>query len=247
VAEVYGAVVTAGVHRASSIKVAEAAKVIENIQRDLNIALMNEVALICDRLGIRTRDVLDAAGTKWNFLKFTPGLVGGHCIGVDPYYLTAKAQEVGYHPEVILAGRRINDAMGGFVARKLLQMLGTTSRGPHDLRIAILGLTFKENVADIRNSRVPDIVSELAAFGVDCSIVDPHADAGMAREHYGLALTPWDEVGELDALVLAVPHSGFVTDMAGILARIRNGGVFLDLKSSVGHETVRPDLKYWSL
>jgi UDP-N-acetyl-D-glucosamine/UDP-N-acetyl-D-galactosamine dehydrogenase len=246
-AEAYGSFVEAGIHRAPSIKVAEAAKVLENTQRDLNIALMNEVALICDRLGIRTKDVLDAAGTKWNFLKFTPGLVGGHCIGVDPYYLTAKAQEVGYHPEVILAGRRINDAMGGFVARKLLQMLGMTSRSPHDLRIAILGLTFKENVADIRNSRVPDIVAELASFGVGCSIVDPHADADMARDHYGLTLTPWEEIGELDALVLAVPHEGFVSNAARILDRLRNGGVLLDLKSAIRHETLRPDLRYWSL
>src|SRR5580765_1135972 len=180
VARVYGSVVTAGVHKAPSIKVAEAAKVIENTQRDLNIALMNELALIFDRMGIQTRDVLAAAGTKWNFLKFSPGLVGGHCIGVDPYYLTTKAEELGYQPQVILAGRRINNDMGPFVAQKTIKMLIHADRQVKGARVGVLGLTFKENVADIRNSKVPDIVKELRQFGIEPRVHDPMADGDEA-------------------------------------------------------------------
>src|SRR4051794_5801488 len=183
---IYGPVVKAGLHRAPSIRVAEAAKAIENTQRDLNIALMNELALICDRLGIRTRDVLRAAATKWNFLPFTPGLVGGHCIGVDPYYLTAKAESLGYHPEVILAGRRINDGMGGFVAQKLVKLLIAADVPVRRARVGVLGLTFKENVPDLRNSRVPDILAELTSFGVTALVHDPLAPDEAARAEYGL-------------------------------------------------------------
>ena len=207
VAAVYASVVTAGVHRASSIKVAEAAKVIENTQRDLNIALMNELALIFDRIGIRTRDVLEAAGTKWNFLRFMPGLVGGHCIGVDPYYLTTKAEELGYQPEVILAGRRINNNVGAFVAQKTLKLLAAAKVPLHEARVGILGLTFKENVPDLRNSKVPDIAAELALFGVTALVHDPLGDPEEAHEEYGVTLSPWEDIKDLDAVIYAVSHS----------------------------------------
>src|SRR3954454_12293074 len=200
VAEVYGSVVTAGVHRATSIKVAEAAKVIENTQRDLNIALMNELALIFDRMGIRTADVLEAAGTKWNFLKFTPGLVGGHCIGVDPYYLTTKAQELGYLPEVILAGRRINNNVGAFLAQKCVKMLTHSDVPLNKAKVGILGLTFKENVPDLRNSKIPDIVAELATFGIDAMVHDPLGNPHEAHEEYKIELVPLDRLVNLDAI-----------------------------------------------
>jgi len=209
VAAVYGRIVRAGIHRAPSIEVAEAAKVIENTQRDLNIALMNELAIIFDRLQIPTRDVLAAAATKWNFLPFTPGLVGGHCIGVDPYYLTARAEAVGYYPEVILAGRRINDGMGGYIARRLVKLLIAAERPVKGARVGILGITFKENVPDLRNSRVPDIVIELREFGVEPMISDPHADAEVVRHEYGLDLVPLTMLSDLDALILAVPHRAY--------------------------------------
>ncbi len=195
VAAVYGRIVRAGIHRAPSIEVAEAAKVIENTQRDLNIALMNELAIIFDRLEIPTRDVLAAAGTKWNFLGFTPGLVGGHCIGVDPYYLTARAEAVGYYPEVILAGRRINDGMGGYIARRLVKLLIAAERPVKGAKVGILGITFKENVPDLRNSRVPDIIVELREFGIEPMISDPHADAEMVRHEYALDLIPSENAG----------------------------------------------------
>ncbi|HET6331523.1 MAG TPA: nucleotide sugar dehydrogenase, partial [Holophagaceae bacterium] len=201
---VYAAVVTAGVHEASSIKVAETAKVIENTQRDINIALMNELAIICEKVGIRTMDVLAAARTKWNFLPFSPGLVGGHCIGVDPYYLTTKAEELGYQPQVILAGRRINDTMGAYVAQKLVKLLIQQETPVKTARVGILGLTFKEDVHDIRNSKVPDIVEELRNFGIEPLIHDPLADAGATHEEYGLTLSPFEAFKELDALVFAV-------------------------------------------
>ena len=191
---------TAGVHRAPSIKVAEAAKVIENTQRDLNIALMNELALIFDRMGIRTADVLEAAGTKWNFLQFSPGLVGGHCIGVDPYYLTTKAQELGYLPEVILAGRRINNNIGPFIAQKCVKMLTTRDVPLRKAKVGILGLTFKENVPDLRNSKIPDIVAELAQFGIDAMVHDPLGDPREAHEEYKIELTPLDKLTSLDAM-----------------------------------------------
>ena len=229
-ARLYGKVVAAGIHRAPSIKAAEAAKVIENTQRDLNIALMNELAIIFHHLEIPTRDVLAAAQTKWNFLPFTPGLVGGHCIGVDPYYLTAKAEAVGYHPEIILAGRRINNGMGAFVARELLRRLGQRPGSLSEMRVAILGLTFKENVPDLRNSKVPDIAAELADFGLRTRVHDPLADPEIARQEYGIELLPWKALGELDALVLAVPHREFLErPLAELLAPLEPDGIVMDV------------------
>src|SRR5690606_26483712 len=210
VAAVYETIIEAGVYRASSIRVAEAAKVIENTQRDLNIALMNELAIIFDRLGINTLEVLEAAGTKWNFLPFRPGLVGGHCIGVDPYYLTAKAEEVGYHPQVILAGRRINDGMGPYVAQKLIKMLAVADTPVKDARVGVLGLTFKENVPDLRNSRVPDILRELNEYGIETMVHDDRVDKEEAAEEYGVRLVDWQALTQLDALIIAVPHAGYV-------------------------------------
>ncbi len=208
VAAVYGSVVTAGVHRAPTIRTAEAAKVIENTQRDLNIALMNELALIFKRLDIDTQDVLAAAGTKWNFLPFTPGLVGGHCIGVDPYYLTYRAEQAGYNPQVILAGRRINDGMGQWVAGEVVKRL--LKNGVHGgLSVVVLGITFKEDVPDVRNTRVVDIVRELEAFGATVQVHDPSADAEAVAEEYGVHLTPRDDLQPADAVIVAVPHRSF--------------------------------------
>ncbi len=247
VASVYGAIVDAGVYRATSIKVAEAAKVIENTQRDLNIALMNELAIIFDRVGLRTRDVLDAAGTKWNFLNFKPGLVGGHCIGVDPYYLTAKAEAVGYHPEVILAGRRINDGVGRFAAQKTLKLLASHGTLPGTARVGLLGLTFKENVPDLRNSRVPDVVAELESFGVSPIVHDPVCDPGTVTDALGLKLVSMEQFEDLDALILAVTHDVYIADPGRLFAMLRQGGVFVDLKSAFQPSQVRDDLAYWSL
>jgi UDP-N-acetyl-D-galactosamine dehydrogenase len=246
VARVYGSVVTAGVHRAPSIKVAEAAKVIENTQRDLNIALMNELALIFDRMGIRTQDVLDAAGTKWNFLKFSPGLVGGHCIGVDPYYLTTKAEELGYLPEVILAGRRINNNVGPFIAQKCVKMLTSLDVPLRKAKVGILGLTFKENVPDLRNSKIPDIVHELAQFGIDAMVHDPLGDAKEAQEEYKIELTPLEKLTGLDAIILAVSHKEYISNVEGIFARVRDGGVVIDVKSCINAKPPR-GIRLWSL
>ena len=248
VATAYEAIVPAGVHRAPTIKVAEAAKVIENTQRDLNIALMNELALIFDRLGVCTRDVLEAAGTKWNFLKFQPGLVGGHCIGVDPYYLTSKAQSVGYHPEVILAGRRINDGMGAFIAQKTIKLLIEQGVPVKGARVGIFGLTFKENVPDLRNSRVPDIIAELRQFGIEPQIHDPRADADEAQHEYGLALSPLDRMTGLDALILAVSHREF-GELRGeaLLRHVRHDGVVVDVKSQLSPSDVPNGVKHWAL
>lgn len=232
-AEIYGAVVRAGVHKAPSIKVAEAAKVIENTQRDINIALMNEFSMIFHNLGIDTLDVLAAAGTKWNFLPFRPGLVGGHCIGVDPYYLTYKAEETGYQPQVILAGRRINDAMGEHVARAAVKLLIRAGRRVKDARIAVLGLTFKENVPDLRNSKVMDIVTELADYGAEILVHDPLADAEEARREYGVELVRLEDLVNLDALVLAVGHDAYkAVDAARLRDRFagENAPVVLDVK-----------------
>jgi UDP-N-acetyl-D-galactosamine dehydrogenase len=248
VAAVYGAIITAGVHRAPSIKVAEAAKVIENTQRDINIALMNELALIFDRMGIRTSDVLAAAGTKWNFLPFRPGLVGGHCIGVDPYYLTTKAQELGYQPEVILAGRRINNGMGPYVAQRLVKLLIHADIPVRGARVGILGLTFKENCSDLRNSRVPDIVGELGQFGIAPLVHDPLASAHEATAEYGLHLSSLDAFTKLDALVLAVSHDAYRSQgTEALTARVRDGGVVVDVKSALDAAKVRKGLHYWSL
>ncbi|MGE5466070.1 MAG: nucleotide sugar dehydrogenase [Ignavibacteria bacterium] len=232
VAALYESVIAAGVHRASSIKVAEAAKVIENTQRDLNIALMNELALIFDRLGIDTTEVLQAAGTKWNFLKFKPGLVGGHCIGVDPYYLTHKAEMLGYHPQVILAGRRINDGMGKFVAEKTVKLMIQAGVSIKGARVIVLGLTFKEDCPDLRNSRVPDIIRELESYGMEVQVHDPLADAAEALHEYGVGLTSWDDLPRAEAVVLAVAHRAY-REMPGasIRSRIVPNGVAVDVKS----------------
>ncbi|MDR2891744.1 MAG: nucleotide sugar dehydrogenase [Deltaproteobacteria bacterium] len=208
-AELYGAVVKAGIHRASSIKVAEAAKVIENTQRDLNIALMNELSIVFGRMGLDTHEVLAAAGTKWNFLKFYPGLVGGHCIGVDPYYLTYKAQELGYNPQIILAGRRVNDGMGKYVAESLVKELIRAGCLVKGARVGILGLTFKENVPDLRNTKVLDIIAELADYGVETLVYDPEADPEEAERVYGLKLCGLDGFNDLNALIIAVAHDDF--------------------------------------
>ncbi|MGC2518251.1 MAG: nucleotide sugar dehydrogenase [Burkholderiales bacterium] len=232
VANLYGAVVAAGVFRASSIKVAEAAKVIENTQRDLNIALINELAIIFNRIGIDTLEVLEAAGTKWNFLPFRPGLVGGHCIGVDPYYLTYKAEMLGYHPEVILAGRRINDNMGKFIAEQTIKQMFRNGNTVKDAKVNVLGLTFKENVPDLRNSHVIDVINELKSYGVQVFVHDPVPDPAEARHEYGLELVSWEELPSADAMVVAVAHRQFQNMGAETLARkIARGGCFIDVKS----------------
>ena len=246
VARVYGSVVVAGVHKASSIKVAEAAKVIENTQRDLNIALMNELALIFDRMGIRTMDVLEAAGTKWNFLKFAPGLVGGHCIGVDPYYLTMKAEELGYLPEVILAGRRVNNNVGPFIAQKCVKMLTSLDVPLRKAKVGILGLTFKENVPDLRNSKIPDIVAELAQYGIEAMVHDPMGDPHEAHEEYKIQLAPLDRLTGLDAVILAVAHKEYISNPDAIFARVRDGGVVIDVKSVLPRKAPR-GIRFWSL
>jgi UDP-N-acetyl-D-glucosamine/UDP-N-acetyl-D-galactosamine dehydrogenase len=248
VAGVYGRIVGAGIHRAPSIEVAEAAKVIENTQRDLNVALMNELAIIFDRLGILTREVLAAAATKWNFLPFTPGLVGGHCIGVDPYYLTARAEAVGYYPQVILSGRRINDGMGGFVARRLVKLLIAAERPVKGARVGILGLTFKENVPDLRNSRVPDVLAELREFGIDACVTDPLADPAAARREYAVQLVPFERLAALDGLILAVPHRAYrEAGWERLFAALVPGGVLVDVKAVVPPESVPRNIHYWSL
>jgi UDP-N-acetyl-D-glucosamine/UDP-N-acetyl-D-galactosamine dehydrogenase len=248
VAAVYGRIVEAGLYRASSIEVAEAAKVIENTQRDLNIALMNELAMIFDRLGIPTKEVLEAAGTKWNFLPFTPGLVGGHCIGVDPYYLTARAEAAGYYPQVILSGRRINDGMGSFIAQRLVKLLIAAERPVKGAKIGILGITFKEDVPDLRNSRVPDIAAELRDFGIAALVADPLADPAEAKREYGIELVAFDRFTELDGLILAVPHRVLSERGWGkLFATLAPGGIFVDVKSAVARDQVPQGTPYWSL
>lgn len=232
IAKLYESVVTAGVYRASSIKVAEAAKVIENTQRDLNIALMNELAIIFDKIGIDTLEVLKAAGTKWNFLPFRPGLVGGHCIGVDPYYLTHKAEMVGYHPQVILAGRRINDGMAKFVAEKTVKSMISSGFHVKGSKVNVIGLTFKENCPDLRNSKVADIVHELASYGCDVHVYDPQADAEEAQHEYGIKLESWDSLPKADALVVAVPHKEVLAlSLADFQSKLNENGCFVDVKS----------------
>lgn len=232
VAQTYASIITAGVYRASSIKVAEAAKVIENTQRDLNIALMNELAIIFDRIGIDTLEVLEAAGTKWNFLPFRPGLVGGHCIGVDPYYLTHKADMLGYHPQVILAGRRINDGMGKFIAEQTVKRMVLNGSGVRGAPVILLGLTFKENCPDLRNSRVIDVIRELQSYGVDVHVHDPVADPDEAVHEYGVKLTPWEGLPLGAAMVAAVAHNEFKTrPLEELLEKLQPNGVFIDVKS----------------
>jgi UDP-N-acetyl-D-galactosamine dehydrogenase len=228
----YASVVTAGTHKASSIKVAEAAKVIENTQRDVNIALVNELALIFNRLGLDTLEVLEAAGTKWNFLPFRPGLVGGHCIGVDPYYLTHKAQEIGYHPEVILAGRRINDGMGAYVADQVIRLMAKLGITLVGARVLVMGLAFKENCPDLRNTRVIDVVNELKEYHIDVAIYDPCVDAKEARREYGVELVVAPQAGAYDAVILAVAHRQFVElGAVGIRRLCRASSVLYDVKS----------------
>lgn len=233
VAELYESIVEPGVHRASSIKAAEAAKVIENTQRDLNIALMNELAIIFDKIGIDTSEVLEAAGTKWNFLKFKPGLVGGHCIGVDPYYLTHKADMLGYHPQVILAGRRINDGMAKFVAEQTIKHMIAAGSYIKGARVNVLGLTFKENCGDLRNSKVIDIIHELQTYGVDVFVADPQAEADEAMHEYGVRLLPFEELPRADAVVAAVSHREFMAlSMEDIGKKLVKGGAFIDVKAA---------------
>lgn len=252
VAGIYELVVTVGVHRASSIKVAEAAKVIENTQRDLNIALMNELALIFGMMGIPTRDVLAAAGTKWNFLPFTPGLVGGHCIGVDPYYLTFKAESIGYNPQVILAGRRINDGMGKHVAEQTVKQLIKADKAVRRARVLVLGLTFKENCPDIRNSKVVDIVTELKEYGIEVLVHDPMADADAARHEYGLELSDLEGLAPVDAIVYAVSHDAFkplsASELAALCGKDNGCGVVMDVKNVLARDEVEAlGCRYWCL
>ncbi|MBB3161055.1 nucleotide sugar dehydrogenase [Rhizobium laguerreae] len=249
VASVYEAVVDAGVYRAQSIKVAEAAKVIENTQRDVNIALMNELAIIFEKMDIRTSDVIAASRTKWNFLPFTPGLVGGHCIGVDPYYLTAKAESLGYHPQVILSGRRINDSMGSFVAQKAIKMLVSAGKSITSSKVAILGLTFKEDVPDLRNSRVPDIVNELNLFGIKPIIHDAMAQPELAVREYGITLDDISKFTDVDALILAVPHAAYLQNPDRLFAEmLAPNAVVIDVKSALVSESLPIAAEnYWSL
>jgi UDP-N-acetyl-D-galactosamine dehydrogenase len=249
VADLYGSVVKAGVYRAPSIKVAEAAKVIENTQRDLNIAFVNELSIIFEKLGIDTNEVLKAAGTKWNFLNFRPGLVGGHCIGVDPYYLTHKAELAGYHPEVILAGRRINDGMGAHIARKTIQQLIHAGRNIKGARVTILGLTFKEDVPDIRNSKVMDVVNELKEFGVEIHIHDPAANAEEAMHEYGVKLEAWHDLPAADALILAVAHRSYKElPKEDLLKKVVRQGVVIDIKSVLDAEALcQQGIRVWRL
>lgn len=251
VANVYSSVVEAGVHRAPSIKVAEAAKVIENTQRDINIAFMNELALIFERMGIDTRDVLEAAGTKWNFLKFTPGLVGGHCIGVDPYYLTHKAEQLGHHPQVILAGRRINDGMGAFVAQKAIKEMIHSGKSILGSRALILGITFKENCPDTRNSKVPDIINELKDFGIESDIYDPQAMAEDVVHEYDLQLTDLKQIQKRNygLIILAVAHKEFKNFTVDQFNELLNeNAVFIDVKSFLDPKVAASlNAKYWRL
>jgi UDP-N-acetyl-D-galactosamine dehydrogenase len=249
VAALYERIVKPGVHRCSSIKAAEACKVIENTQRDLNIALMNELAIIFDKLGIDTAEVLEAAGTKWNFLKFRPGLVGGHCIGVDPYYLTHKAEMLGYHPQVILAGRRINDGMGKYIAEQAVKQMIAGGVGVKGARVVVLGLTFKEDCPDLRNSKVADIIGELRSYGVDVFVHDPHADPTEALHEYGVELCGWNALPRADAVVAAVAHRDYRRlDVGALAALVTPGGCFVDVKSMFDRRGLEEaGLRVWRL
>jgi UDP-N-acetyl-D-glucosamine/UDP-N-acetyl-D-galactosamine dehydrogenase len=249
VAALYERIVKPGVHRTSSIKAAEACKVIENTQRDLNIALMNELAIIFDKVGIDTTEVLEAAGTKWNFLKFKPGLVGGHCIGVDPYYLTHKAEMLGYHPQVILAGRRINDGMGKYIAEQTIKHMIASGSYIKGAQVNVLGLTFKENCADLRNSKVVDIIEELKSYGVEVFVHDPEADADEAMHEYGIRLLAWDDLPRADAMVAAVAHKQYGNlGTEEFCRKLARGGVFVDVKSAFsGSELRAAGLRVWRL
>jgi UDP-N-acetyl-D-galactosamine dehydrogenase len=249
IAQLYETIITAGVYRASSIKVAEAAKVIENTQRDLNIALMNELALIFDKIGIDTLEVLQAAGTKWNFLPFRPGLVGGHCIGVDPYYLTHKADMIGYIPQVILAGRRINDSMAKFIAEQTVKHIIKAGFHVKGAKVNVLGLTFKENCPDLRNSKVADVIQELQAFGIDVHVHDPVADPKEARHEYGLELKTWENLPRAEAIVAAVSHRQFLArPLNEYLSKMTQNGCFIDVKSLYDQTALRDaGISVWRL
>lgn len=249
VANVYESVVDAGVHRASGIKVAEAAKVIENTQRDLNISLMNELAIIFDKLNIDTSEVLEAAGTKWNFLNFTPGLVGGHCIGVDPYYLTHKAQKIGHHPEIILAGRKTNDNVGSFIATSLVKQMIKKNMPIQGSKVTILGLTFKENVPDLRNTRVTDIVRELTDFGVEVQVTDAYADPVEAYNEYGIDLIPYVELQPAEAVIYTVPHDAYVEKGWEVFDDLlKHGkGIVVDVKSKLDKNACPKNIQLWRL
>ncbi|RIN15135.1 nucleotide sugar dehydrogenase [Mammaliicoccus vitulinus] len=247
VAEVYRMVVKAGVHKASSIKVAEAAKVIENTQRDVNIALMNEIAIIFDKVGIDTSEVLEASGTKWNFLNFKPGLVGGHCIGVDPYYLTHKAQELGHHPEVILAGRRINDNMSKYVASNIIKELLKKGIEVQGITINLLGLTFKENCPDLRNTKVIDIVRELEEYGMNVNVNDVEADKETAKKLYDIDLKNKNEMTKTDALIFAVPHNDYVENKRMYLNLLNDKGIVFDIKGLIKNSDLNENQSIWRL
>ncbi|WEN43089.1 UDP-N-acetyl-D-glucosamine 6-dehydrogenase [Thauera sp. GDN1] len=249
VQEIYGSVITAGVYPASSIKVAEAAKVIENTQRDLNIALMNELAVLFHKIGIDTVEVLQAAGTKWNFLPFRPGLVGGHCIGVDPYYLTHKADMLGYHPQVILAGRRINDGMGKYVAEQTVKEMIAAGSSIKGANVLVLGLTFKENCPDLRNSKVIDVIHELQSYGCNVHVHDPVAASAEAEHEYGVRLESWDALPVADAIVAAVAHKEYLQmPLPRLLEKLAPGGVFADVKSSYDQAAMREaGVRLWRL
>ena len=249
-AQVYGMVVNAGIHEVTSIKVAEAAKVIENTQRDLNIALMNELAMIFDRIGIDTKEVLQAAGTKWNFLSFEPGLVGGHCIGVDPYYLTFKSESLGYHPEMILAGRRINDNMGKYIAERTVKVLIRSGKQVRDSKVGILGITFKENVPDLRNTKVVDTVRELMDYGIEIHVHDPLADPEEARQYYGIDLKPFENLEGVDAVIVAVKHDAYLKLGLSEIGRLcrNHKAVVIDIKGAFSpEEAEKSNILYWRL
>ena len=249
VAKLYEKIIVPGVHRAPTIKAAEAAKVIENTQRDLNIALMNELSIIFDKMGIDTTEVLEAAGTKWNFLKFKPGLVGGHCIGVDPYYLTHKADMIGYHPQVILAGRRINDSMGKFIAEQTIKHMIAAGSYIKGAKVNVLGLTFKENCGDLRNSKVIDIINELKTYGVEVFVTDPQAEADEAMHEYGVRLLPWDELPRADAIVAAVAHKEYAAlSIEDFGKKLTKGGAFIDVKAAFDRTAIQDaGYKLWRL
>jgi UDP-N-acetyl-D-galactosamine dehydrogenase len=249
VAKLYETIVEPGVHRASSIKTAEAAKVIENTQRDLNIALMNELAIIFDKIGLDTTEVLEAAGTKWNFLKFKPGLVGGHCIGVDPYYLTHKADMLGYHPQVILAGRRINDGMGKFIAEQTIKHMIAAGSYIKGAKVNVLGLTFKENCGDLRNSKVIDIIRELQSYGVEVFVTDPQAESEEAEHEYGVKLVAWDDLPRADAIVAAVAHREFAAlSLEDLGKKLVKNGAFVDVKAAFDQRALaEAGYKVWRL
>src|SRR5699024_2125460 len=246
-AKVYESVVTAGVYRASSIKVAEAAKVIENTQRDVNIALMNEIAIICSKAGIDTNEVLKAARTKWNFLDFRPGLVGGHCIGVDPYYLTYKAQELGHHPEVILSGRRINDNMPKLIASDIVQKLLKNGHEVQGKTVNFLGITFKENCPDLRNTKAVDLINELESYGLNVVVNDVEADPEEAKQFYEIDLKEKDDLDVSNALIIAVQHEDYIKNKASYLELVSDDGIVFDIKGMISKEDLKENQKLWRL